>query len=404
MQTIIVSREGNAPSAIVEGVTRTEFGRERRQSTTLARALAEAGKQGDVPTAYFYYAPRFGDDACAELRALCDICGKQAIVIAVGVEFDTQSTLQAIRSGAFDVLRLDGSFERELNNVYGRWVRSRGDERATAVTIAVQGVCGGVGASLLAANLAVAAAERQLSCCLLDLQPRGGDQALLFNASPRYDIAALAGKSKQLDAAMFEQSLFVHQSGVRLLGYPLNRVREPAPQPTIVRTISDLAHDAYTCVVGDVATGDDASQRQFVEQADVVVLTMRPDFVALCRAVKALEELAERGVAAERIRCVLNRADQPHGLRAENFMEALRRKIDFAVPDEPHVVVASINTGTPLVSSDQRSKAAAAIRGMSERFVPSRRLNATVAKPSFFQRLCGGSLMSSPVNIQAASA
>ena len=95
-------------------------------------------------------------------------------VIAVGADLTPTTILKAVRAGAVDCLDIRRDFDKELAESVAHEKALSQSTTTIGRLITVIGSSGGCGASLLAANLAVAIAQRQRRCAL-DLHVRGGD-------------------------------------------------------------------------------------------------------------------------------------------------------------------------------------------------------------------------------------
>lgn len=139
----------------------------------------------------------------------------------------------ALQAGARDVLALPLSFE-ELVGVKGAgaWSRTVRDQASLNTAsmsfgvggrmIAIAGAKGGVGATTLSVHLALeaAGAGRGRSVCLVDLDLQAGDIGLLLDLTHRRSIGDLLDVAHELSPRVFEDALYVHQSGLRVLLAP----------------------------------------------------------------------------------------------------------------------------------------------------------------------------------------
>src|SRR4030095_12017120 len=88
--------------------------------------------------------------------------------------------------------------------------------------LAVAGAKGGVGASTVAAHLALLARgnAQQRRVCLVDLDLQAGDVPQLLNLTYHRTISDLVEVSDELTARALEETLYVHPSGMRVLLAP----------------------------------------------------------------------------------------------------------------------------------------------------------------------------------------
>ena len=84
-----------------------------------------------------------------------------------------------------------------------------------------------------------------------------------------------------------------------------------------------------------------------------------------------LETLGLMGVASDKVKIVLNRADTSVGISHADVLTVLGRAPDVLVPSNREVV-RSINKGEPIVLSGKRSEAAKAFRALAEVYAAAR--------------------------------
>jgi pilus assembly protein CpaE len=329
---------------------------------------ASEGDRGKLQV-IFFGSLQFLPDELDRLKQVCAEGGERRRVVAVGPSFGPEMILQTIRCGAVDYLDISRDFDRELASLVDRIRSSKHDPAEVGRLFTIIGPVGGVGASLLATNLAVALARRGGSCGLLDFQLRGGDLATLLHASPRHTLRSLAEKSQQLDKAMFEQSLVKHESGVHLLAGPEPYSDFQLVSPQVIQKIVHLARRHCPYVVVDLEDCEHPEQVRTLAGSDCIIVPLRLDYVSLWRARKCIEYLTRANVPREHIIPVANRVGQPKELPLDRVEEVLGLAVRHRIADDPSTVNASINLGTPIVIGSPKSKVAAQINRLAESLV-----------------------------------
>jgi pilus assembly protein CpaE len=94
------------------------------------------------------------------------------------------------------------------------------------------------------------------------------------------------------------------------------------------------------------------------------------DVMSLKSSRVGVETMQAMGVATQRMRFVLNRANTKVGLTERDAERAVQLGIDTALPSEA-VVAESVNRGIPAVLSAPRSKFARAIEDLAKRLMVS---------------------------------
>lgn len=282
-------------------------------------------------------------------------------VLAVGLASDSKLILRALHEGADHYLD-EADLETQLESVLQRLqVKDEGVRPSGGRVIGLLGASGGSGTSTLAVNLAGVLAREAGRCALIDLKPGVGDLAALLDVKPSHNLADLCLNMGRMDRAMFESALVAHSSGVHLLAPPqmyedIRLVTAPGVNKTLY-----LARDVFRFTVVDLEDCYHEEQVTVLRQADFILLVFRLDFTSLRSTKRILDNLEQAGIAAERVRLVINRYGQAKELPLSQAEEALGRKIASLVPDDPKTINAANNAGEPVVFRAPTSKVAQSI-------------------------------------------
>jgi len=291
---------------------------------------------------------------------------------------------QAFEAGADDVIALPQSPEEirfALDKVVAR--RKGGAAvagKATAPLVCVLGPKGGTGKTLVAANLAVALARRDMNVVLVDLDLQFGDVGLALGLSPTRTMYDLMKAGTPFDHEKLERHLMEHASGVRVLVAPT--------RPDHASTVSvDYLRDVYASlrtmcdvVIVDTPPGFTAEVIATIDVSTSAVMVGMLDALSLKNTKLGLETLDLMGYPADNVALVLNRADSRVGITHDDVAAIIGRRPDIFVPSDREIP-RSVNEGTPIVASRERSEAAKAFRALSDRYasVPARSPATTVS-------------------------
>ncbi|MEU0673181.1 AAA family ATPase [Streptomyces sp. NPDC006172] len=188
--------------------------------------------------------------------------------------------------------------------------------------VTVSGAKGGVGATLLAVQLALAAQASGRPTALVDMDLQTGDVASYLDVQFRrsvVDLAAIADISPRILA----EAVFRHDSGVALLLAPGEGERGEEVTDRAARQIVSALRSRYEVVVVDCGAQLAGAGAAAVEMADRALLVTTPDVVAVRgakRAVRMWDRLQIR--KAEETTVVVNR----HG-RGTEIQPALIQRI-----------------------------------------------------------------------------
>jgi pilus assembly protein CpaE len=351
-----------------------------RVLTTDSAEAAIRASCGRLSIVVLFCSRRFCPEDLKAIKELSVAGGDRARLVAVGPITDPNLILRVIRGGAMDVLDINSRFDKELIEIIGRLKAVPVQSKPPGKLFSIVGTVGGVGASLLACNVAVALAHSGHACGLLDLHLRGGDLAKLLQTTPRHNLSSLATKAQQLDAAMFEQSLIEHESGVRLLPSPepFGDYRQCTPQ--LIQKVVQLARGSCSVVLADLEDAEHAEQVRTLASSDQIIIPLRPDLISLYRTQKFLAYLTRAQVPRDRISIVANRVGQPRELAVARMAEVLEIPIVCQIPDDPTTVNTSVNVGIPLVMSMPNTKIARSILYLAERLLGAEQVKNGVAE------------------------
>ena len=211
---------------------------------------------------------------------------------------------------------------------------------------------GGVGVSMLAANLATGLA--QLWNCptvLVDLSLMAGHSALMLNLAQRNtwaDVAHLA--VDEIDAEVVSGLLMPHGSGAYLLAAP----RRPEDSELItgerVTRVLTLLCERYHYVVLDLPHDFRETTLAGLDLAEEILAVMSPDLASVLSTASALDIFETLHYPRDIIKLVLNQTFERNALGQKVIEDALKRPFNLVVPHGAEVAL-SVNQGKPVVMS-----------------------------------------------------
>lgn len=204
---------------------------------------------------------------------------------------------------------------------------------AGGTVVTVSGAKGGVGATLTAIQLALAAQASGRATALVDMDLQAGDVASFLDVQFRRSVVDLAAIT-DISPRVLADAVFRHDSGLALLLAPGEGERGEEVTDRAARQIVTALRSRYEVVVIDCGAQLGGAGAAAVEMADKALLVTTPDVVAVRgakRAVRMWDRLQIR--KAEETTVVVNRHT-----RGTEIQPALIRKItgtlvaDTAVP------------------------------------------------------------------------
>ena len=331
-------------------------------------ALERARLEGpDAILAELELADMGAPDLCRALRGRSETASTPIIVLGSGA--GVAERVASLRAGAFDYL-VKPPDPQELIARLRAALDLRGEK--AGLIVAVAGSKGGVGASTVAANLAVALRrETRLAVALVDAVLEGGEIDVLLNARVQHGQGQALLRLDDLESRDFESLLAPHASGLQAL--LLEALGLDLLHPDELRKILVTLRRMRDYVVVDTPPRRDENAAAILELADRVLLVLTPEITAL-RGAKLFLERAERaGLSRERIMPVLNRFPAAGGLQRKAIEETLGAPVQATVPDDVRLVTYSINRGVPVVQSHGSSGVARQIQALAKALVQSAR-------------------------------
>ena len=233
---------------------------------------------------------------------------------------------------------------------------------------------GGVGRSVLAANLAITFTRRlRQTAVLLDLDWASGGtlaSALDLDPAPGDWAQVLAGSRDLAD------SLAVHATGVKLLAAPPGGSADPPTPRQLVKLVADLAKHGGSQIVVDTCVPNVASDVAVAlfDLASPVLLPVIPDIPALAATRALLEQIRQKHYPMERVHVVLNRSGVTEDIHPDDLVEHLGRPLLATIPFAP-AIISSVNRGVPLTAGGGGGQAAAVIGAVAQRVLAMPTIN-----------------------------
>ncbi|MFJ8883346.1 CpaE family protein [Streptomyces sp. NPDC102402] len=227
---------------------------------------------------------------------------------AVGVVLITADASQGLFAAAMDagargLVTLPLSYEELANRVQAAAQWSTGVRRhlgagsdvftgpgGTVVT--VTGAKGGVGATVTAVQLALAAQASGRTAALVDLDLQTGDIASYLDVQFRRSIVDLAAIT-DISPRVLSDAVFSHSTGMALLLAPGEGERGEEVSDRSVRQIVSALRSRYEIVVIDCGSQMNGANAAAIEMADTAVLVTTPDVVSV-RGAKRIVRMWDR--------------------------------------------------------------------------------------------------------------
>jgi pilus assembly protein CpaE len=317
------------------------------------------------------FGPSVEPDELAIASELIRTCPGSSFVQVVD-QLDAETMRASMRHGIRDVVAIP-DVEKELGAaiqrshemaaaVAGSSRRSEGNAHGRVVT--VFSTKGGTGRSTVATNLATLQAKSGTSTLLLDASRRFGDCASLLRLRPDHTLSDLVGVAS-LDDTIMQAIATPHESGLALFAAPSDPLEGSALSAQLLSAVIKRLRELYELVVVDTNASLDDFTTAALTSADLALMVTSLDLPAVKDAKLCLSVLDRIGVAPERVRIVLNRANSDVGFPPDEVAKALGHPVGARLPSDV-AVPRAINDGVPVVWHSSKSKIAKALTKLGD--------------------------------------
>jgi Flp pilus assembly CpaE family ATPase len=232
---------------------------------------------------------------------------------------------------------------------------------STGKVVTVFSPKGGSGKTVLATNLAVAAARSGVKTLLVDLDLQFGDSALTLALSPRATIADLAASAGEIDAEKLQAFVTADsRTGLSVLPSPNRPEEADVVGAAELAAVLSAAKSAYEAIVIDTGPLFDGAMLAALDHTDQLLLVCNPEVTSLKNVRIGIETIDRLGFARERVALVANRIGAPGAVGRSDIEEALDAEVAFELPDD-RAVPAAVNRAVPVVVADEGGSFARAV-------------------------------------------
>jgi pilus assembly protein CpaE len=246
-----------------------------------------------------------------------------------------------------------------LNQEERRQMRNAGqlsDVSGRGTVITVAGAKGGVGKSVLSANLSVALRrETSRTVAVIDADTHFGDIATLLDVTPTHTVSDVIGMRDRLDRTNIRELATKHNSGVDVVAASEDEGAWDSCTVEDVKRIVDAYAAVYDFVVIDTSGALDRFVRSCIDAATLSLIVSSGDVSSVRDTVAGARRLANWGVPSDRVRYVMNTIGNGRSISPDAFAEALGHELFWVVPYDTDIVD-SVQTGQPVVDQGNRSR------------------------------------------------
>ena len=292
-------------------------------------------------------------------------------VILLSAHSEANELVAGYESGADDYVTKPVDMEVLGLKIDALLRRSRASSTASLVPttgklITVTSAKGGVGTTVLAANLAVLLGRRSETVCAYDLNLEHGDLPVMFDLQPKAGIGEAVRDMLALgEGFQWDDYLVRHSSGAKVLAAPLKPHDASAVTEDLVAQVTGKLRGLHDYVIADLPPSYSDMALSIYESSDRLVVITSPELTSLRRTKELLSVLGSLGVPDERVLVVLNRIIEVPAIDARRAEAFLRRPVAVTIPNGGQTFPDSVATGRPIALGQPNSPAVAALSDLA---------------------------------------
>ena len=237
--------------------------------------------------------------------------------------------------------------------------------------IVVFGTKGGSGKTIVAANLAVALAQRiSKPVCLLDLDTMAvGDLSKMLGLTPQRSIPDLMPYlKKQLppDQLPLHEIIMPHPANVHVIQSLIHPRQLSQVDAKLVRPLLQALKLRYEYVIIDAGKALTDLLVTAFDESNLILLVVTPDIVTLYQTKWAMGLIESLLFPTSMVKAVINRAESRGGVGSHDVRSAMPCEVIGEIPSDGRAMGMSVNQGTPVVQLFSSSKVAEGFRRLAE--------------------------------------
>ena len=207
---------------------------------------------------------------------------------------------------------------------------------ADAPVIAVFSPKGGVGTSAIASNLAVALQQELGDVILMDGDLQFGDVLVHLNTRATRTMIDLIHDTG-LEVDLVGEILLPHSSGLKLLLAPAKpELADAVSSPMITEIVTELRKQSKAVVIDTYSMLTDETLT-ILDIADYILVILVPELPAIKNTRSFLDLADELEFDPDRLRVVINKADELGGVPPNKVEQVLKLQHTFHIPRDPQI-------------------------------------------------------------------
>ncbi|MBL8650186.1 MAG: pilus assembly protein CpaE [Sphingopyxis sp.] len=310
-------------------------------------------------------------DPINDINALAEVCEPGTVVIAAGQVNDVRLYRDLLSSGIQDYLLKPLSLDQVRESLTMAQAMLSAPKHADMVDdkphhmMAVVGVRGGVGASLVSTSLAWAMSEQAgRQTALLDLDVHFGTGALTLDLEPGRGLIDAIDNPSRIDGLFIERAMVRASDKLSLLS-----AEAPIHQPVMTDgsaffQLEEELRGAFEMTIVDIPRHVLIPFPHLVSEAGTILLISDVTLASARDTIRILSWF-KQNVPGARVILVANKFQNAIGeLSRKEFESSIERQIDVVIPFDPKLVSQSAKLGKSYAEICKGTKASAVWNGL----------------------------------------
>lgn len=339
-------------------------------------------------------------DPINDINALAEVCEPGTVVIAAGQVNDVRLYRDLLSSGIQDYLLKPLSLEQVRESLTMAQAMLTAPKHADMQDdkphhmMAVVGVRGGVGASLVSTSLAWAMSEQAgRQTALLDLDVHFGTGALTLDLEPGRGLIDAIDNPSRIDGLFIERAMVRASDKLSLLS-----AEAPIHQPVMTDgsaffQLEEELRGAFEMTIVDIPRQVLIPFPHLVAEAGTILLVSDVTLAAARDTIRLLSWF-KQNVPGARVVLVANKFQSAVGeLSRKEFESSIERQIDVVIPFDPKLVCQSAKLGKSYAEVCKGTKAAQVWSNLMRLIFDGAEIEAEEAQAAAAKGKSGGSLL-----------
>ena len=314
-------------------------------------------------------------DPGSAVRLIADVTARSpnCAVLVISRSQEGSLILQVMRSGASEFLNLPlqlDDFVSALDRI--RATRGGGSGEGageSGMIVSVTGVCGGIGTTAVAVNMAAALAQIPgNSPVIIDLDLTLGDADVWLDIISDYTLRDVADNIDRLDYALLKRSLTRHECGAYLLPRPVQIEGHGVIRTDDLRRILALLKATFSHLIIDTSKAFGELDLSAMEVSDSILMVTELDLSCLRNVVRIMQFLSEHNDMDKKVEIICNRMGiEDSGISISRALDTIGRDVYWQLPNDFATMIGARNNGKPLCQYSPKAQITRSIRDLVTR-------------------------------------